>query len=84
MALDMARGLQALHEAPGGPIVHLDIKPQQMMVDDEGRVKINNLNLVRFPSADKDQNSCPFKFAALEVGTSSRERERALQRAFIS
>lgn len=68
MALDLARGLQALHEAPGGPIVHFDIKPQQMMLDDEGKLRINDLNLVRFPHADKDGNSCPFKCGASGVG----------------
>eukprot|EP00903_Cladosiphon_okamuranus_P005886 g5821.t1 len=67
MALDLARGLQALHEAPGGPIVHFDIKPQQMMMDAEEKLRINDLNLVRFPDADKDGNSCPFKSGASGV-----------------
>ena len=67
-ALDLARGLQALHEAPGGPIVHFDIKPQQMMLDAGGKLRINDLNLVRFPDADKDGNSCPFKCGASGVG----------------
>lgn len=70
MALDLARGLQALHEAPGGPIVHFDIKPQQMMMDADGKLRINDLNLVRFPDADKDGNSCPFKCGASGVGES--------------
>lgn len=78
MALDAARGLQALHEAPGGPIVHFDIKPHQMMLDANGRLKINDLNLVRFPRADKDGNSCPFKSSASGVG----ERERTTPEKF--
>eukprot|EP00903_Cladosiphon_okamuranus_P005887 g5822.t1 len=53
LALDAARGLQALHEAPGGPIVHYDIKPEQMMLDKHGRIKINDLNTCQFADADK-------------------------------
>ena len=68
MALDAARGLQALHEAPGGPIVHLDIKPQQMMLDKDGRVRINDLNTCRFLDADTDGNSCPYAASAMGVG----------------
>ena len=68
MALDAARGLQALHEAPGGAIVHFDIKPQQMMLDKKGRIKINDLNMCRFVDADADGNSCAFESGASRVG----------------
>lgn len=68
LALDAARGLQALHEAPGGPIVHYDIKPQQMMLDANGRIKINDLNTCQFADADMDGNSCPFTMSATGVG----------------
>lgn len=30
MCLDAARGLHALHDFPGAPIVHFDIKPSQV------------------------------------------------------
>ena len=68
MALDAARGLQALHEAPGGAIVHFDMKPQQLMLDRNGRIKINDLNMCRFVDADVDGNSCAFESAASRVG----------------
>lgn len=68
LALDAARGLQALHEAPGGPIVHYDIKPQQMMLDQNGRIKINDLNTCQFADADVNGNSCPFAMSAVGVG----------------
>ncbi|CAM9654688.1 unnamed protein product [Ectocarpus fasciculatus] len=68
MALDAARGLQALHEAPGGAIVHFDIKPQQLMLDEHGRVKINDLNMCRFADADADGNTCPYESAASRLG----------------
>eukprot|EP00752_Nemacystus_decipiens_P007117 g6375.t1 len=67
LALDAARGLQALHEAPGGPIVHYDIKPQQMMLDENRRVKINDLNTCQFADADINGNSCPFAMSAVGV-----------------
>ncbi|CBN74430.1 Serine/threonine-protein kinase pkn5 [Ectocarpus siliculosus] len=68
MALDAARGLQALHEAPGGAIVHFDMKPQQLMVDDQGRLKINDLNMCSFTDADADGNTCPYESTASRVG----------------
>lgn len=62
MALDAARGLQALHEAPGGPIVHFDLKPQQLMFDEHGRVKINDLNMARFMDRSATTGDlCPFQ-----------------------
>lgn len=60
MALDAARGLQALHEATGGPIVHFDMKPQQLLMTEDGRVKVNDLNSARFLSTTDSGDSCPF------------------------
>lgn len=68
MALDAARGLQAMHEASGGAIVHYDIKPQQMMLDENGRVKINDLNMCLFAPADEDGNTCAFPAPASPPG----------------
>ncbi|CAM9415572.1 unnamed protein product [Ectocarpus sp. 12 AP-2014] len=68
MALDAARGLQALHEAPGGAIVHSDIKPQQLMLDEYGRVKINDLSMCRFPPTDVEGNTCPYPARACKSG----------------
>lgn len=70
MALDAARGLQALHEAPGGAIVHFDVKPEQMMLDGNGRIKINDLNMIYFADADVDGNTCPFDSLASRIGAS--------------
>ncbi|CAM9289922.1 unnamed protein product, partial [Hapterophycus canaliculatus] len=68
MALDAARGLQALHESEGGTIVHFDIKPAQMMLDSEGRLKINDLNMCSFPPADVDGNTCAYPSRACNSG----------------
>ena len=48
--------------------MHYDIKPQQMMLDENGRVKINDLNTCQFADADADGNSCPFAMSAVGVG----------------
>lgn len=68
MAIDAARGLQALHEVEGGAIIHFDIKPQQMMLDAEGRLKINDLNMCKFVDADSDGNTCPLESPASKPG----------------
>ena len=48
-ALDVAKGVQALHEVAGGPIVHADIQSKQFLVSPTtGRVKINDFNRCRF------------------------------------
>lgn len=36
MSLDAMRGLAALHEAPGGPIIHNAMRPEQLLVYDNG------------------------------------------------
>lgn len=61
MAADIARGMRALHEAPGGPIVHFDFKPQQVLITEDGRAKINDLNMAHFLAADADGDPCPFR-----------------------
>ena len=63
MALQAARGLQALHELPGGPVVHADLQPRQLLMDDKGVVKINDLNRCRFMGKDDAGEPCPFKIS---------------------
>ncbi|CAM9516460.1 unnamed protein product [Ectocarpus sp. 12 AP-2014] len=64
MSLDAVRGLQALHEAVGGPIVHFDIKPAQLLVTGNGRVKLNDFNVAWFMSRRPDGKPCPFNMLA--------------------
>jgi serine/threonine protein kinase len=48
-ALDMVRGVQAIHEIHGGPIVHADIQSKQFLISPKtGIVKINDFNRCRF------------------------------------
>eukprot|EP00752_Nemacystus_decipiens_P004662 g4251.t1 len=59
LALDVARGMQALHEVVGG--VHMDMKPQQLLIDDYGRGKVNDFNSIHFmkTNADVKGEFCP-------------------------
>ncbi|CAM9767033.1 unnamed protein product, partial [Laminaria digitata] len=57
MALDAARGLRAIHEIPGGPVVHADLQPRQLLLNEKGVVKLNDLNRCRFMG--KDQAGLP-------------------------
>ena len=63
MALDAARGLRALHEVPGGPVVHADLQPRQLLMDEDGTVKLNDLNRCRFMARDSEGKPCPFKIS---------------------
>ncbi|CAN0150732.1 unnamed protein product [Ectocarpus sp. 4 AP-2014] len=51
--------LDALHEIAGA--IHLDMKPQQLLIDDAGRGKVNDFNSVHLMSADAsgDGKHCP-------------------------
>lgn len=63
MALEAGRGLQAMHEMPGGPVVHADLQPRQLLMDENRVVKINDLNRCRFMGRDADGEPCPFKIS---------------------
>ncbi|CAM9138956.1 unnamed protein product, partial [Ectocarpus sp. 12 AP-2014] len=71
MSLDAVRGLQALHEAVGGPIVHFDIKPAQLLVTGNGRVKLNDFNVAWFMSREPGGKPCPFNMGIEHRGQTS-------------
>lgn len=60
MALDAAMGLQALHEASIAPIVHFDLKPQQLLLAEDGRLMLNDFNMARFMGTHGSGAACPF------------------------
>jgi len=60
MALDVAKGVEAIHTVPEGPIVHADIQTKQFLLDDSGTVRINDLNRCRFTPHKVDGSPCPF------------------------
>ena len=52
------RWFQALHEIAGA--LHIDLKPMQLLVDEEGRVKLNDFNSVHVLSRNPaDGRFCP-------------------------
>ncbi|CAM9198247.1 unnamed protein product, partial [Choristocarpus tenellus] len=65
MALGAARGLAALHGVEGGPVVHADLQPRQLLLNSEGVVKLNDLNRSRFMGRypDRPDKPCPFRIA---------------------
>eukprot|EP00903_Cladosiphon_okamuranus_P006811 g6639.t1 len=52
LALDVARGMQALHEIARG--AHMDMKPQQLLVDDKGHAKVNDFNSIHLMGLNPD------------------------------
>lgn len=61
MALDAAKALQALHEASIAPIVHFDIKPQQLLLGEDGRLMLNDFNMAQFMGIRGSGVSCPLR-----------------------
>jgi len=57
---DASRGLMSLHEAPGGPIVHFDFKPNQLLINGDSEVKLADFNLSYFMGRKPDGCTCPF------------------------
>jgi hypothetical protein len=62
LALGIAKGVQAMHETEGGPIIHADIVPQQFLVANDGTVKLNDFNRCRFiPHKNSTGEACDVK-----------------------
>ncbi|XP_010522244.1 PREDICTED: dual specificity protein kinase shkC-like isoform X1 [Tarenaya hassleriana] len=47
-ALDIARGMNYLHECKPDPIIHCDLKPKNIMLDNGGHLKVAGFGLTRF------------------------------------
>ncbi|KAG2309597.1 hypothetical protein Bca52824_029345 [Brassica carinata] len=46
-ALDIARGMNYLHECKPDPIIHCDLKPKNILLDRGGHLKISGFGLIR-------------------------------------
>jgi len=64
LALQVAQGVQALHQVSGGPIIHTDIMAKQFLVTPTGDVKINDFNRCRFMGYHKKTGkACNFRIS---------------------
>jgi serine/threonine protein kinase len=62
LALNVARGVAAIHDIPGGPIMHADIQAKQFLVDSQGIVKLNDFNRCRFMANNTATGApCPLR-----------------------
>jgi serine/threonine protein kinase len=55
IVLDVARGLQYLHEEIDGPIIHCDIKPENILIDSRGVAKIADFGLAKLLIGNQTQ-----------------------------
>ncbi|KAA3464507.1 G-type lectin S-receptor-like serine/threonine-protein kinase LECRK1 [Gossypium australe] len=53
IALDVVRGILYLHDECETPIIHCDIKPQNILMDDLWRVKISDFGLAKLLMGDE-------------------------------
>jgi len=54
IALDTARGLAYLHEGSRHGILHLDVKPQNILLDENFRAKVSDFGMARSVNRDKE------------------------------
>ncbi|CAN8318288.1 unnamed protein product [Cochlearia groenlandica] len=53
-ALDIARGMNYLHECKPDPIIHCDLKPKNILLDRGGHLKISGFGLIKLSKISPD------------------------------
>ncbi len=65
LALDAMRGLNQLHSMPGGPLAHADIQPRQFLIDQNGKLLLNDFNRIKYTGFSnlphKKTHKCTFR-----------------------
>lgn len=54
-ALDIARGMNYLHECKPDPIIHCDLKPKNILLDSGGQLKVAGFGLIRLSKISPDK-----------------------------
>ncbi|XP_058101935.1 integrin-linked protein kinase 1-like [Magnolia sinica] len=54
-ALDIARGMNYLHECKPEPVIHCDLKPKNILLDSGGQLKVVGFGLVRLSKISPDK-----------------------------
>jgi serine/threonine protein kinase len=54
-ALDIARGMNYLHECKAEPIIHCDLKPKNILLDSGGQLKVSGFGLLRLSNIAPDK-----------------------------
>ncbi|AET04420.1 integrin-linked kinase family protein [Medicago truncatula] len=54
-SLDIARGMNYLHECKPDPIIHCDLKPKNILLDNGGQLKVAGFGTVRFSLITPDK-----------------------------
>ncbi|GMY32909.1 integrin-linked protein kinase 1-like isoform X1 [Fagus crenata] len=54
-ALDIARGMNYLHECKPDPIIHCDLKPKNILLDNGGQLKVAGFGLIKLSKMAPDK-----------------------------
>ncbi|KDP35126.1 hypothetical protein JCGZ_10660 [Jatropha curcas] len=54
-SLDIARGMNYLHECKPDPIIHCDLKPKNILLDNGGHLKVAGFGLIRLSKISPDK-----------------------------
>ncbi|KAL5783937.1 hypothetical protein ACOSQ2_006329 [Xanthoceras sorbifolium] len=54
-ALDVARGMNYLHECKPDPVIHCDLRPKNILLDNGGQLKVAGFGLVRLSKISPDR-----------------------------
>ncbi|CAH8390230.1 unnamed protein product [Eruca vesicaria subsp. sativa] len=53
-ALDIARGMNYLHECRPDPVIHCDLRPKNILLDRGGQLKISGFGLIKLAKVSED------------------------------
>lgn len=59
LCIDVAKGVEAIHTVRGGPFIHADIVERQFLLDNTGKLRLNDFNRGRFMQYN-EEGSCNY------------------------